>query len=94
MACLGGLQFGCLGGYCCLRVILGAWLLQVTCVLWFLVMVAGGDLRVFDMFVFVLGLCIGCVFVGFPSILCFDYFDVTMVLLVVGNRADACFSGG
>lgn len=29
--------------------ILGAWLMQVTCVLWFLVMVAGGDLRVFDM---------------------------------------------
>lgn len=45
-------------------------------------------------FVFVLGLCIGCVFVEFPSILCFDYFDVAMVLLVVGNRADACFSGG
>lgn len=45
-------------------------------------------------FVFVLGLCIGCVFVEFPSILCFDYFDVTMVLLVVGTRADACFSGG
>lgn len=24
-------SLGCLGGYCCLRVILGAWLMQVTC---------------------------------------------------------------
>lgn len=42
-------------------------------------MVAGGDLRVFDMVCVCAGVCIGCVFVEFPSILCFDYFDVTMV---------------